>query len=232
MIEKIDRIKQLYFEGGLSEVGRGIQDYAHYNLGSQSDLDYHNARVDNDDRWEYIKSSVQNTGSLIDIGCAEGFFTRKAATGGTISIGIESKQTRVNRARERASDVSGCGFMKWDIGPDNIDKLPRVNVILFMTVHHHWEKAYGLDVAEQMFQVLMDRCDTLIYEPPGDRPIIKKQRGNLNPSDSIDYYTDRLQALYGENIEIVDCRKFSHTDDPSVEREDPVFVIDVSDYVL
>lgn len=226
------RIIELYSEGGASEVFRGIRDYFHYNVFNRGTPNYHNIRIDNEDRWDYLSEFISHSSSLVDIGCAEGFFTVRSAKNGIVSIGIDTKEERIGRARKNAETIDKCGIIKWDIGPNNINQLPRVDVILLMTVHHHWEQEYGLDIAEQMFQLVMDRCDTLVYEPPGDRPIIKNQDGNLNPNMSLDYYIGRLQALYGDSIEIIDCQMFPHTVGDKNQREDPLFVIDVSEYRL
>lgn len=232
MKAKLQRIKDLYTEGGLSEVSRGIKDFIYYRFFNRTAVDYHGERVDNHERWEYIEPEVSDAGSVIDIGCAEGFFTRRAAGTGAFSLGIDYKESRVQRARERADSIDGCGFVKWDIDSANVTQLPEVDVILFMTVHHHWEKASGLDTAEWMFQVVMDRCDVLVYEPPGDRPILKNENGLLDPADSMEYYTGRLEALYGDDIDIRRARMFEHTKEFKNERGDPVFIIDTTGFEL
>lgn len=229
---KLQRVKELYLSGGVSEVSRGVKDFIYYRFFNRSAVDYHGERVDNEERWEYIKPVVENAESVIDIGCAEGFFTRRAAATDAFSLGFDYKQERIERARERADTIDGCGFMRWDIGSANVTQLPTVDVILFMTVHHHWEKAFGLDTAEWMFQVVMDRCDVLVYEPPGDRPIIKNENGLLDPADSLEYYTGRLDALYGDSIDIRRVQMFEHTKEFKNERGDPVFIIDTTDFEL
>lgn len=231
MSAKLRRMRELYSEGGLSEVSRGVRDFVYYRTARGSTIDYHDERIDNDDRWEYVEPWVRETSSLIDIGCAEGFFTRRAASKGAFSVGIDSEQERIFRARERAESLDNCAFMSSNLSPETIRQLPQVDTILLMTVHHHWEQAYGLDAAERMFQVVLDRCDRLVYEPPGDRPLIKEQSGNLDPGNSTAYYTGRLQALY-DSIEIEDSRLFDHSDDFKNPRKDPVFIIDCSSYSL
>jgi hypothetical protein len=83
-----------------------------------------------------------------------------------------------------------------------------------------------------MFQVVMNKCDTLIYEPPGDRPLIKEQRGKLDPEDSLDFYRSRLSSNYGDSIKILDAQMFGYGElrDGERERADPVFVLDTSEY--
>lgn len=231
MSEKLRRVRELYSEGGFREVSRGVRDFVHYRTRRGSTIDYHDERIDNDDRWGYIEPKVRETSSLIDIGCAEGFFTRKAASTGAFSVGVDSERERISRAKERAESMENCAFMSATLSPGTIQQLPHVDTILLMTVHHHWEQAYGLDAAERMFQVVLDRCNCLVYEPPGDRPLIKEQSGELDPNNSLEYYTGRLQALY-DSIEIEDSRLFEHSEDFKNPREDPVFIIDCSSYSL
>lgn len=109
-----------------------------------------------------------------------------------------------------------------------------MDVILLLTVQYHWKEALGLSFAEEMFQHVMDKCDCLIYEPPGDRPIIKSEGGTIRPTQSIDFHTDRLNALYGDSIEIQDVMltEFRTDKERHLQRKDPLFAIDTSGFTL
>lgn len=241
---KIQRIQELYKEGGVRNVSIGIYEYLRDEcLKSQSDV-YCETRADNEQRWEFIWPYIADADTLLDIGCAEGYFSVKSAECGLSATGIDIDEERVRRAKKIIVDkeeLEGqCEFYTRKLSPKNIHGIPEVDVILSLTVHHHWEGDYGLDDAEKMFQILLDRCDTLIYEPPGDRPLVKDQYGTLDPVESAAFYTDRLKALYGDEIEILDqtmvgykgeneLPTYSYRDQP---RNDPIFVIDTSSFQL
>lgn len=193
--------------------------------------EYVDRRSDNKDRWEFIREYVDDADHLLDIGCAQGYFTvQPAKENDTVTIGIDLSEDRLESAIKRHSFPEKAGFMKWNISPEDIYKIPSVDVILFLTVHHHWELSYDLEKSEEMFQVLLDRCDTLVYEPPGDRPIIHEKRGIMDPNDNLEYYRGRLNALYGDNIKIKDFATFTRYEHE--ERYDPLFIIDSSNFSL
>lgn len=231
MLGKISRIRELYKIGGPREVGRGIRDYVLDRTPYIRDNSYYKGRDDNEERWMFIRPYLNHASGVLDIGCAEGYFTAQAADHGLVSIGIDSDVDRLRKARALTGFAERCGFMRFNLSPENVNQLPRFDVVLLLTVHHHWEGEYGLEEAEQMFQTVMDRCDLLVYEPPGDRPIVKDHT-ELNVEDSMTFYTDRLSALYGDTIEILDAEMFSYSTDrrKGRERADPVFVIDTSEY--
>ena len=229
MHQKLRRARELHREGGFPEVARGIRDYL------SSNGDYEEKRTDNEDRWEYILPYISDRKSVCDIGCAEGFFTVRAASEGLFALGIDNREERIERAVQRADGLEGCAFTKWNLTPENVENLPTFESMFLLTVHHHWEDQYGLENAERMFQVVMDRCNLLIYEPPGDRPLIKNERRTLKPEEGREFYIDRLKSLYGDSIKILEVQMTDRTNrDPDreimTERYDPVFAIDTSDY--
>lgn len=236
MSGKISRLRELYREGGFERVIRGIRDYVYYSLFSTllPNKTYRDRRADIDERWEFIEPYIDNSTRLLDIGCAEGYYTTKAAESGAFAIGVDIRPERLENAREKYGFPEQVGFVKWEISPENIHKLPNMDVMLLLTVQHHWEEAFGLAVSEEMFQYVMDRCELLIYEPPGDRPVLKHKDGTLDYNDSINFYTARLKALYGDSIEIeeVMLTEFRVDKEKHLDRKDPVFAIDTSEFSL
>lgn len=231
MRREIRRLRELYEVGGPPEVARGIRDYALDRTPYIRDNTYYKGRNDNEDRWVFMRPYLDGATGLLDIGCAEGYFTAQAANYGLVSIGIDNDVDRLKQAQARTGFAERCGFLRLHLSPENIYQLPRFDVILLLTVHHHWEGEYGLEEAERMFRTVMDRCDLLVYEPPGDRPIVKDHM-ELNVADSMAFYTDRLSALYGDAIEILDAEMVSYSADRQKgrERADPIFVINTSEY--
>ena len=102
----INRIYQLCQDGGILEISRGIKDYVG-NRGKHNQ----DGRTDNEDRWEFINSKLTNhDSSLIDIGCAEGYFVVKAALSGMQATGYDMNYTRVTKARHQFSDAPNLEF--------------------------------------------------------------------------------------------------------------------------
>lgn len=233
---KFGRLKELYNDGGIDEIIRGIRDYTYYTVTNtiMPQKTYRERRADINDRWEFIAPFVDESTALLDIGCAEGYYTTKAAEAGAFAIGIDIRAERLENARQKNGYADRVGFLKWGTNPENIDKIPKMDVILLLTVQHHWEEAFGIDAAEQMFQHVMDKSNILIYEPPGDRPIIKSEGGSIDHNQSIEFYRARLEALYGDSINILDetLTEFRTDKKKHLERKDPLFAIDTSEFSI
>lgn len=213
------RIRELYATDGIDGVVRGVRDFLPLSRGT----DYAATRVDNESRWEFIEPYITDAETLMDIGCAEGYFTRRAADSGLWAMGIEADVSRVARAGEY--NTTNVAWVTHTVTPTSLQHLPDMDVILLLTVHHHWEQQYGLNTAEQMFITLLEKCDRLIYEPPGDRPLVKSAAQTLDPANSLDFYRDRLEALHGERLDILDEMIADYRDGLSW-RADPVFVLE------
>lgn len=219
------RCGELYREGGIPEVARGIHDYINHDFGS----DYQDRRTDNQDRWEFIASYIDESDrTLIDIGCAEGEFASRAAEVGLDVVGFDRNVTRLETARMEHAEYSNLRLERSDLCPDTIDELPEADMALFLTVHHHWVKAYGWDEAAEMFRTLLRKMDTVVYEPPGHMAIKEStESGSLDPENSIDYYTKILNSDFGDDLHILDVMIAEYKRGSG--RSDPIFIIDSSE---
>lgn len=218
------RCLELYHEGGPKEVYRGIRDYLKYDFGQ----DYQDRRIDNEHRWEFISSFIdEEDQTLLDIGCAEGELAARAADMGLEVIGFDRNVTRLESAKRKHRSYSNLQFQRAELSPDTIRDLPDADVILFLTVHHHWIRAYGWEEATAMFHTLLAKADTVIYEPPGHIPIRESAvDGDLDPGDSVSYYTDLIDSEFGDTATIVDVLMTDYKD--GSHRRDPIFVLDTS----
>lgn len=131
----------------------------------------HGTRVDFERRWELLCDRVERTdGTLLDIGCAEGHLTARFADLGLMAIGIERRAHTVATARRGNADRSNLGFLQYEVTPETVRSLPSVDIVLLLTVYHHWVSEYGREAAEEMLRTLGERCTTLVVEVP-DRQI-------------------------------------------------------------
>lgn len=217
------RLKELYREGGIREVFRGVRDYYQYNV---ADTSYHEDRVDNEHRWSLIEPHLDPDDEfLVDLGCADGFFVAQAASAGLNVLGIEGNQNRVERTRERFASADGVEVRQMFLSPDNVEEIPPADVVLFLTVHHHWVWQYGWEEAAEMFRIIADRADVMVYEPPGTKAIREGKQSGLDVDESADYYRDVLDEIFGDSVEILDCEMVAYT---GGKRSDPFFVLDTS----
>lgn len=179
-------------------------------------------RVDFEHRWELLRERISDTDqSVLDIGCAEGHLTARFAESGLMSIGVERQFHTVSAARRSNKEVPRLGFLQYEITPDSVNSLPKVDIILLLTVYHHWVREYGWEQAEEMLQSLQKKCGTLFFEMPDqeiDRPPIPGYSGE----NTADYYVAYLNEVYDGDAEI---EFLGETDYKGEDRSDLIFAI-------
>jgi len=218
------RVKELYNEGGVSEVSRGIRDYYEHNV---SNTTYQDGRTDNEHRWSIIESHIQpDFQMLVDLGCADGFFVGKAAENGMRAHGIEGNYNRVERTQKQFASNNKVTIEQEFLSPDNIEKVPASDIILFLTVHHHWVWQYGWEQAADMFRVVADRGEIVCYEPPGNKAI-RSGKKKMNPAESIEYYEAIITEIFGDSVTVLSKELVDYT---GGARSDPLFVLDTSEF--
>ena len=224
------RTIELYNRGGAAELSRGVIDFLDYQLWRHSPFyhksPYHPTRVDNDGRWQFISDHLDEEHELLlDIGCADGFFTRKAAEHGLKTTGIDVEKKRVESAREKLSDTPDAKVELRHITPDNVDELPDSDVTLLLTVHHHWDKHFGRENALEMLKTIASKTDLLVYEPPGDQFL---NGPSIDPDESIEAYEELIDTTFDNNVVIKDVEMFDYKSKDPETRSDPIFIIGTS----
>jgi hypothetical protein len=111
------------------------------------------------DRWAIIESEINacKAVTMLDIGCAEGFFVEKAASVcGCLSLGVDGDVRRLSLAHASVllNGVKGAGFIYADISPDLISRLPVSDLVLFQSVLHHIMYNQGVDYAREIMAAL------------------------------------------------------------------------------
>jgi hypothetical protein len=111
------------------------------------------------DRWAIIESEINasKAATMLDIGCAEGFFVEKAASVcGCLSLGVDGDVRRLSLAHASVllNGVKGAGFIYADISPDLISRLPVSDLVLFQSVLHHIMYNQGVDYAREIMAAL------------------------------------------------------------------------------
>jgi len=105
----------------------------------------------------------------LDIGCAQGYFTKKAAEEGLLTLGIDNNEAGLSYAQKKWGFKSNLGFAHWDITPENVQQIPSADTILFLTVYHHFVKSFGVKNAKYLLNILGEKTNILVCEMPGDR---------------------------------------------------------------
>jgi len=182
-------------------------------------------RVDFEERWQLLEEQVSGSqGTVLDIGCAEGHLTARFAERGFLSLGIERQSHTVAAARKSNADQPNLGFLKYEIDPDSIDSLPSVDVILLLTVYHHWVREFGWEDAEAMLRSLGENCELLFFEIPNhkmDRPALPDEPDE--PVEPVEYYETLFETIFEDEPTI---EFLGETDYKGEDRQDLIYALE------
>lgn len=122
------------------------------------------------DRWELIKKEIMacKANSVLDIGCAEGFYVLRAAKEcDCVSLGVDADIRRLNMAQNQISSekIMPAGFLLAEVNETLINKLPKFDVIVFMSVMHHMMYSHGVSYCKNILVALRKVVGkTMIFE--------------------------------------------------------------------
>jgi len=107
------------------------------------------------DRWTAVEPYLKQLEpkSLLDLGCAEGYFVQRAATTlNCLALGIDADARRLAVARMTTglNGIHGAGFIQANLTPALLQQLPEFDVTVFLSVMHHVMYARGVDYARQI----------------------------------------------------------------------------------
>jgi len=147
--------------------------YGYYNRGrhyepvSISGRLVEGSKRDWKERWSAIEKVIEKykAETVMDIGCAEGFFLKKAAEEhDCFSIGIDMNEERLKLGElTRLYDgAENYAIIKACLNPSKIKKLPKVDIILCLSVVHHIIKSDGIDSAISFVEALVKKTNKAI----------------------------------------------------------------------
>lgn len=120
------------------------------------------------DRLEAIERHLP-TGPLtaLDVGCNIGYFTFELARRGGLCVGIDSGRNEIMIARAVAGihGISNVAFVEMAIDhPDEI-ALPQVDVVLCLSLFHHWAAKLGEERARKIMSTVASAAQRfLVFE--------------------------------------------------------------------
>lgn len=120
-------------------------------------------------RWEAIAAvlSSYDARSLLDIGCAEGWFIRRAAKDlNCFAIGVEASDRLMLGELSRLHDgLERTAILKATLAAKDILELPRCDVVMCLSVVHHVIRWQGMEAALDFVRALRTRAlKALIFE--------------------------------------------------------------------
>jgi hypothetical protein len=123
-------------------------------------------------RWDVMKQQIPwpAIGSAMDVGCQIGFFDFAIAEKGipTLGVDLEEKSLRIARYAARKTGADDLGFLSMKVSPNTVKLLPEVDLVLVLSIWHHWVRAYGLHTATAILGNLWARCRVTMFFETGE----------------------------------------------------------------
>ena len=105
-------------------------------------------------RWQMVLAVLEDydARSFCDLGCAEGYYVRRAAELGLFAIGVDSDPKRLRTANALAvlDDEWSSGFVRKAITSESVRDLPVFDAIACMSLLHHVIHREGIDEARAL----------------------------------------------------------------------------------
>lgn len=88
--------------------------------------------------------------SILDVQTVS--FQMNSQKKGVLTLGIDYNRLRLKQCRKKYSEKEELSFMRCDLNERSISKIPETDVVLVLTVFHHWADINGFEEAEQMLK--------------------------------------------------------------------------------
>ncbi|MDP4535894.1 hypothetical protein Q3O60_06825 [Alkalimonas collagenimarina] len=108
-----------------------------------------------------------NARSAIDIGCNEGVITAYLDALGLNVVGFEADEGYAKTAEQfQQSNYSNAEICHHALSLDDLDELPDVDVIVFLSVNQQLSKIYSNEYAESFFIKLFEKAKSQLFFQP------------------------------------------------------------------
>jgi SAM-dependent methyltransferase len=178
-----------------------------------------------EERWKLIDANLDESDrSLFDVGCNVGQFTARAAQRGIFSVGADLQLPAVAEALKSNGGQANLAFGNWSFSPDNIRGIPHFDVILCLSVHHYWHRAYGEEQCWEMVRHLARSAGKFFFEPS----VRLKKYGQTPPTGFVEGNSAHLEDRIREEITGPLGKSvvfLGETEAPGDERFRPLFLI-------
>lgn len=167
------------------------------------------------DRWAAIKSQIEAHGAetLLDLGCAEGYFVRSAAVEcGCVALGVDADLRRLTLAESFSTldRVQGAGFMLAELTPALLQKLPRFDLVVFLSVMHHIMYECGVDHAREIAALVRSKTNKVLIFDMGQSDETEHEWAGALPDMGADPHAWIREFLLSAGFSSVD--KLAETD--------------------
>lgn len=123
-------------------------------------------------RLEAIETSLTGLDirSGMDIGSNSGYFCFGLAQKGIPMLGIDmdAQNNRIAQYAYGKIGMQTIALSRMVVNTETLRLIPTVDLVLVLSVWHHWVRSYGLDVAGQILSALWEKSGKVLYFETGE----------------------------------------------------------------
>jgi len=188
-------------------------------------------------RWGAIAETISRIGlergTAVDIGANTGFFTIGLARMGFATLAIEPMPSAYRTALyaiRRANLTEQAGVAVMTVTPDNLGLLPTADVVLFLSLWHHFVMVHGVDEATAMLEAIWSKTERLLFFESGEAEMPSSYGLPPFEPDATTWLADLLaRACPGGTVEHLGLHQAFDADRRLAERNLFVVVRDPAD---
>jgi len=111
------------------------------------------------DRWTRIEAVLREVGvgSVLDLGCAEGYFIQQSAKNlQCLALGVDADRRRLTIARmaTNINEIERAGYIYGKISPEFVTTMPPFDGVIFLSVLHHVMYEHGVDYSRELLTAI------------------------------------------------------------------------------
>ena len=108
--------------------------------------------------------------TALDLGCHTGYFSMALAQRGIVTLGVDADERALRIARYATNRLHSTrlAFSCMMITPDTLDLLPQVDLVLVLSIWHHWVRSYGLAGASAILATIWRRTNQILVFETGE----------------------------------------------------------------
>ena len=137
--------------------------------------------------------------SFMDLGCNTGYFVFRLASLGGFGLGIDIGRNEVMVCQTLAylHRVRNVAFSRLELSPENVATLPTVDVVIFLSLFHHFVRRFGQESAVEMLSGVAKKANRFLVFETGqpDEKSSWAQDLAFMGKDPLAWSEDTLQSL-------------------------------------
>src|SRR5436189_41421 len=85
-----------------------------------------------------------------------------------LGVDMDSRDLRIAQYARSRLKLWNVGLSKMVVSLDTVRLLPAVDLVLLMSVWHHWVREFGLDDATALLREVWERCNSVLVFETGE----------------------------------------------------------------